>query len=106
MLRALKIVMIVALVAAVLGLVIQGLWNWLMPSLFGLHGISFWQSLGLLLLCKILFGGFHRHPSRQGCWRRRMKERLDDMSPEEREKFRRMVRDCCTGREAAVESNR
>lgn len=34
------------------------LWNWLMPELFGLPTITFWQAAGILLLCKILFGGF------------------------------------------------
>ena len=39
------------------GLVLQ-LWNWLMPSIFGWPQITFWQALGLLALCRILFGGF------------------------------------------------
>jgi hypothetical protein len=44
--------------AAVFGLVVMSLWNWLMPTLFGWHVISYWQALGLLILSKILFGGF------------------------------------------------
>jgi hypothetical protein len=31
------------------------LWNWLMPEIFGLKVITFWQSLGLSLLCSLLF---------------------------------------------------
>ncbi len=38
------------------GNVIMWLWNWLMPSLFGLRTIGFWEALGLFLLAKILFG--------------------------------------------------
>lgn len=38
------------------GNVIMWLWNWLMPSLFGLRTIGFWEGLGLFLLAKILFG--------------------------------------------------
>ena len=34
-----------------------------MPAIFGLHAISFWQALGLLVLSKILFGGFHGRPA-------------------------------------------
>jgi len=34
------------------------LWNWLMPAIFGLPPIRFWQALGLLALSRILFGGF------------------------------------------------
>ena len=39
------------------------LWNQLMPAIFGLHAINFWQALGMLVLCKILFGGFRGRPA-------------------------------------------
>ncbi len=35
------------------------LWNALLPAIFGLGVITFWQAMGLILLGKILFGGFH-----------------------------------------------
>ena len=44
------------LVAIILGLPLMLLWNWLMPSLFNLPMISFWQAVGLNLLSGILFG--------------------------------------------------
>jgi hypothetical protein len=107
MLKGLKIVFIVVLAGAVVGLVIEGLWNWLMPSLFGLHQVTFWQALGLLVFCKLLFGGFHRHSSHRRCWKRGVKERLENMAPEEREKFREIMRECCSRRDVAtVDSNR
>jgi hypothetical protein len=31
------------------------LWNWLMPTIFGLPEIGFWQACGLQLLATILF---------------------------------------------------
>ena len=40
------------------GLIVQWLWNWLLPDLFGLRRVTFWEALGLLALCRILFGGF------------------------------------------------
>jgi len=40
------------------GSVVMLLWNWLAPTLFGLRLITFWQAIGLLALCRILFGGF------------------------------------------------
>lgn len=43
------------------GWLVMILWNNLMPSLFGLTTISYWQSVGLLVLAKLLFGGFG-HP--------------------------------------------
>ena len=43
------------------GEIVLHLWNWLLPPLFGFRQINFWQALGLLLLCRILFGGLGRH---------------------------------------------
>ena len=42
---------------AFFGWVVMALWNWLMPDLFGLKRIGYWQAWGLLILCKILFRG-------------------------------------------------
>lgn len=65
------------------------LWNWLMPELFGLPTISFWQAAGLLTLCKILFGGFggghHSHDCHHGG--NKLRERWENMTPEERERM-------------------
>lgn len=48
--------------ALVFGIVVKLLWNWLMPAIFGLGEISYWQAFGLLILAKLLFGAFgHRH---------------------------------------------
>ncbi len=44
--------------ALLFGYVVMLLWNWLMPSLFGLGTLNFWQAVGILILAKILFGGF------------------------------------------------
>ena len=57
-------VALAAVFALVLGIVVQWLWNWLMPDIFGLKQISYWQAFGLLFLGKLLFGGFgHHHPA-------------------------------------------
>ena len=40
------------------GIVVQWLWNWLLPDIFGLRRVTFWEGLGLLALSRILFGGF------------------------------------------------
>jgi len=86
---------------AIGGGVVMLLWNWLAPALFGLRLITFWQAIGLLALCRILFGGFglggggHRSGSRRRMEgrirervRERMNERWEQMTPEERERFR------------------
>ena len=40
------------------GVIVQWLWNWLLPDIFGLRRVTFWEALGLLALSRILFGGF------------------------------------------------
>jgi hypothetical protein len=81
------------LFVAIGGVVVQQLWNWLLPPLFGWRLITFWQALGLLALCRILFGGFGFHGSGRSSFRRRMKERCENMTPEERERFRQGMRE-------------
>ena len=44
------------LLGLLFGNLIMWLWNWLMPSLFGLRTIGFWEGLGLFLLAKLIFG--------------------------------------------------
>jgi hypothetical protein len=69
------------------------LWNWLMPALFGLSPITFWQAFGLLALCRILFGGLGLHSSAGSSMRRHMGERWEAMTPEERERIRQGMRE-------------
>ena len=68
------VIVLIALVSLILLL----LWNWLMPAIFGLTEIDYWQAVGLLLLSKILFSGFHKksrapHMPKQ-YWRKRFEE--------------------------------
>jgi len=96
--KGLKIAAIAVVAATIFGFLVMSLWNWLAPAVFGLHTITFWQALGILILSKILFVGFHGRPGYGGHWRRRMSERWQQMTPEEREKFRQgMVSRCGAG---------
>lgn len=54
-------VILAAAFALVFGLVVKLLWNWLMPAIFGLETITYWQAFGIVLLAKLLFGGFGHH---------------------------------------------
>jgi chromate transport protein ChrA len=92
LLKGVKIVALVIVATFVFGFVIMHLWNWLMPAIFGLPLVTFWQALGLLLLSKLFFGGFHRHHGGRGHWKQHMKERWENMTPEDREKFRAAMR--------------
>ena len=82
---------------AIFGWVVMSLWNWLMPALFGWRLITFWQAVGILILSKILFGSFRggRGYGRNRYWRRRVIERWEQMTPEEREQFRQGFRGRC-----------
>ena len=64
------ILLFVPLVIGGFGAVVLGLWNWLMPSIFGLREISFAQALGLLALSWILFGGMRGARGGRRCFRR------------------------------------
>jgi predicted membrane chloride channel (bestrophin family) len=86
--RGLKVGIIAVFAVAVFSFAVMSLWNWLTPAVFGFHTITFWQALGLLALSKILFGGFRGRPGHGRHWRGRMYERWEQMTPEEREKFR------------------
>ena len=83
------------LFVAIGGAVVLQLWNWLLPPLFGWRQITFWQALGMLALCRILFGGLGGHGGYRSKFRRRMAERWEAMTPEEQERFRQGMRARC-----------
>lgn len=89
-----RFLVIAVVIIAALSAVVMSLWNWLAPPLFGWSQISFVQAAGLLLLCRILFGGLRGGYAAMH-WRRRLAERWEQMSPEERERMRAGMRGCC-----------
>ena len=96
--RILKVILGIFILVVVIGACGEGvmqLWNWLLPSLFGWRAITFWQAVGLFVLCRLLIGGFGGRPLYRSNWRRRMGERWESMTPEEREKLRQSMRGRC-----------
>ncbi len=83
----------VLLFAALGGEVVKLLWNWLLPPLLGWPQITFWQALGLLVLCRLLFRGFGFPGSSGSRMRRRMQEHTARLTPEEREQCRQRMRE-------------
>ncbi len=88
-----------------LGSVVQYLWNNILPAVIGVGMLSFWQAVGLLVLCRILFGGFRGGRGGswdKGPWRgappRQMRERWMQMSEEERTRFKEEWRQRCRPR--------
>ena len=84
--RAFSIAVLITIVIAGFGQAVLQLWNWLMPELFGLPRLQFWQAVGLMSLSWILFGGLRGFgmiaPARP-------RDGWASLTPEERERFRR-----------------
>ncbi len=97
----LKMIIIGAIAISAFGYAVMLLWNGLIPDLF--HGpvIGFLQAIGLLILAKFLFSGMSTwrggHSWRRQHWRERMQEKMNAMTPEEREKFRDQWQRRCGG---------
>lgn len=91
--RAMKFVIFLVLFLLVGGFITMELWNALIPVLF--HGpvLNFWQTIGLLVLSKILLGGprFGRRPDRHSKFKEKCeswKEKMNGMSEEEKQHFK------------------
>lgn len=87
------------------GVLTMVLWNWLVPSLFNGPHIQFAEALGLLLLGKILFGGWGggRRCGNGGghTWKHRFYEKFSTMSADDKERFKARLREkwCGTGKQ-------
>lgn len=72
---------------ALTGLVML-LWNCILPDVIGVKEINYWQAMGILILSKILFGGFRGFNKHKDFKRDQFFSKIRNMSPEEREKFK------------------
>ena len=83
----------------VLGAAVMWLWNAILPALLGVAFISYWQAVGLLILCRLLFGNFSRgkgapwaqHAQKKAAFR----EKWLHMNEEERARLREEWRKRC-----------
>ncbi|HEX8548031.1 MAG TPA: hypothetical protein VF691_13805 [Cytophagaceae bacterium] len=97
-----KAVVFCLLFFVLIGGVTMSLWNYLVPQIFNGPQITFIQAVGILLLSKILFGGFKPNWSKCGCehmdkthWRKRWEDKIAGLSPEEKERFRTKMAGKC-----------
>jgi hypothetical protein len=75
------------------------LWNAILPDLLHTGNLNFWQALGLLILSRLLFGGFRwrgEHHARHFEKSQRFRERWKGMSEEERKEFREKWQSHCS----------
>jgi hypothetical protein len=103
--KGLKMAALVALYIVFFGTFVMALWNWLMPTLFNMPMITFSQALGLFVLGRILTGGFkvvgmaNMGESKDDCeQKKQMYDKLKDMTPEGRERWRDDWREKCRSR--------
>jgi hypothetical protein len=90
---------VAALIATALGFVVMYLWNWILPEVVHAGRLNFWQALGLLVLCRLLFGNFNKggggNRLREKAWN--MRSKWDSMNEEERVKFKEEYKRRCGG---------
>ncbi|WP_202409452.1 hypothetical protein [Hufsiella arboris] len=99
-----RFILIPIAAAAFLSLVsfiVMTLWNNLLPEILHVGTITFWQAMGIFILCKILFGfgkGGGRFGRGGAPWMKRgMEERFKNMSPEDKEIFKQKMKDRMCG---------
>lgn len=87
---------VVALIATLLGYTIMSLWNWILPEIAHTGRLNFWQALGLLILCRLLFGNFNKGG---GSFREKavkMRSKWQSMNEEERAQFKEEYKNRCS----------
>ena len=81
----------------IFGSLVMFLWNSILPAVLGISTITFWQALGILVLSKILFGGFRGgHGHFHGHAGHNLRAKWMNMNPEEREKMKQEWRNRCS----------
>lgn len=93
--KIIAVILLAPVLIALLGYVVMALWNWLMPGIFGLKLITFWEALGLLILSKLLFGKMSIDGKGRKDIKEKLQQKIDCMTPEERENFKAQMRERC-----------
>ena len=88
------IIVFMAFIAAVATIVML-LWNAILPEVTGVKPLNFWQAAGLLILAKILFGGFKGRGHWKHSGNEHWKNKWMEMKPEEREAAKSRWQEYC-----------
>jgi len=78
--------------------IVMILWNAIIPAVSGILPLSYWQAMGVLILCRILFSGFKfrgNHGHRPPFMHPSLRNRLMEMTDEERAQFKNQWRERC-----------
>ena len=72
--------------------IVMWLWNTLLPEIIGVKAITYWQAMGILVLSKILFGGFHGKGGKCHKFsKHQIEQKMEGMSLEEKEKLKEIM---------------
>ncbi|RNL50565.1 hypothetical protein [Pedobacter jejuensis] len=90
---------VIALIATALGYTVMYLWNWILPEVAHTGTLNFWQALGLLVLCRLLFGNFNKGGGNNRFREKAMgmRSKWQSMNDEERVKFKEEYKRRCSG---------
>ncbi len=94
--KVLMVILIVIAAASLLSFIVMNLWNAILPGVIHVSPITFPQALGILVLSKILFGGFGGRRRWRGGPPPFMQRKFANMTPEEREQFKQEWRNKCS----------
>jgi hypothetical protein len=80
--------------------VVMLLWNWIIPSISTFAALTYWKAMGLLVLSKILFGGFHFNRHKQKMHQHfeqhaPFKDKFLEMTDEEKNEFKNQFKSRC-----------
>lgn len=105
-LKILFFVVVFVVIATVLGWLVMFLWNSILPEAVGAKPLTFWKALGLLVLAKILFGGFGKGGRRwENSENKHWRGKWMNMSAEERKEAKSKWKDYCKNKDAQNTTN-
>ena len=87
---------------SIAGWIVMTLWNFILPDVLGVQVVTFWQALGILILSRLLFGGWGRFGRRHFAEKRAMwRNKWQEMNDEEKQAFKARWREKC-GRRGTI----
>lgn len=92
------ILLCVAAFISLFSFIVMQLWNAILPDVLHVTTINFWQAMGILVLSKILFGGFGGWGHKKQEWKKKMQDKWQHMTPEERSRFKETLEKRFEGR--------
>jgi hypothetical protein len=81
-----------------MGAIVMFLWNAILPDAIGVKPLTFWKAVGLLVLFKILFGGFGKGSRMRHKAKNKWRKKWMDMNEQERHEFKSKWKDYCNRR--------